>query len=191
MPARLKSYLLLTFNHLRHLALTIPCILETTPLCQNNKQFIPPFLSIHQVTGLRMHPCHLLKSDKAYCFSAGERAKTAPSPSAGLLTLIKLSFYPCLSGCGDTTMPGGLWEAAGINKSAQSCKMPKPVFRASPFCLKSTTENNSPFQRMALFGCLMCPRRMTRGLYVTSMPRIGFYGEREGGKAYSWASWDF
>lgn len=192
MPARLKSYLLLTFNHLRHLALTVPCVSETTSLCQDNKQFPPsPFLSIHQVTGLRMHPCHLLKSDKAYCFSAEERAKTAPSPSAGLLTLIKLSLYPCLSGYSDTTMPGELWEPADINKPAESCKMPKPLFRASPFHLKSTTENSSPFQRMAQFGCSMCPQCMVRGLYITSMPRIGFYGEREGDKAYSWASWDF
>lgn len=143
MPARLKSYLLLTFNHLRHLALTVPCISETTSLCQDNKQFSPPFLSIHQVTGLKMHPCHLLRSDKAYCFSAEERAKTAPSPSAGLLTLIKLSLYPCLSRYSDTTMPGELWEPADINKPAESCKMPKPLFRASPFHLKPTTENNS------------------------------------------------
>lgn len=105
-------------------------------------------------------------------------------PSARLLTLI--SHFTL--GCVDTVTPPcrehcGAQQAPKTQLSLAKCQN---LYTELPLSTaKIIAENNPPFQRMALFEHLVCPRCMTRGLFIASMPRIGFYREREGDKAYS------
>lgn len=67
---------------------------------------------------LGTRPRCLLRGDKAaLCFSRGE-SNECTFTSTELLTRIKRSLYPGLCGYSDTTVPGGLRDLAGTNKSS-------------------------------------------------------------------------